>query len=92
MNENEKLKKILDEKEVTDAQGEENSYVEKTLKEFENISKKNFEILKFMNKQELILLIDKLNKEDNLTKIIDEEIKHDTFEVLKNVRKKTSKK
>ncbi|SCQ16920.1 conserved protein, unknown function [Plasmodium ovale] len=80
MNENEKLKKILDEKEVTDAQGEENSYVEKTLKEFENISKKNFEILKFMNKQELILLIDKLNKEDNLTKIIDEEIKHDTFE------------
>ncbi|SBT82440.1 conserved protein, unknown function [Plasmodium ovale] len=80
MNENEKLKKILDDKEVTDAQGEENSYVEKTLKEFENISKKNFEILKFMNKQELILLIDKLNKEDNLTKIIDEEIKHDTFE------------
>ncbi|CRH02531.1 conserved protein, unknown function [Plasmodium relictum] len=83
MNENDKLKKILDEKEVRDI-NEEDTYFEKNIKEYKNISKKNFEILKFLNKQELILLIDKLNNEDKLSKIIDEEIKDDKIDILKN--------
>ncbi|KYO00707.1 conserved protein, unknown function [Plasmodium gaboni] len=85
MNENDKLKNILDQKEETliDTKEEEN-LKENNIKEYENISKKNFEILKFLNKDELILLIDKLNKEGNLSSIIDQEIKQDTLDILKN--------
>ncbi|SOV75547.1 conserved protein, unknown function [Plasmodium sp. gorilla clade G3] len=85
MNENDKLKNILDQKEETliDTK-EEDNLIENNIKEYENISKKNFEILKFLNKDELILLIDKLNKEGNLSAIIDQEIKQDTLNILKN--------
>ncbi|SOV13552.1 conserved protein, unknown function [Plasmodium sp. gorilla clade G2] len=85
MNENDKLKNILDQKEETliDTKEEEN-LKENNIKEYENISKKNFEVLKFLNKDELILLIDKLNKEGNLSAIIDQEIKQDTLDILKN--------
>ncbi|SOV13385.1 conserved protein, unknown function [Plasmodium gaboni] len=85
MNENDKLKNILDQKEETliDTKEEEN-LKENNIKEYENISKQNFEILKFLNKDELILLIDKLNKEGNLSAIIDQEIKQDTLDILKN--------
>lgn len=70
MNENDKLKNILDQKEETliDTK-EDDNLIENNIKEYENISKKNFEILKFLNKDELILLIDKLNKEGNLSAI-----------------------
>ncbi|CAX64116.1 hypothetical protein PFAG_02001 [Plasmodium falciparum Santa Lucia] len=85
MNENDKLKNILDQKEETliDTK-EDDNLIENNIKEYENISKKNFEILKFLNKDELILLIDKLNKEGNLSAIIDQEIKQDTLDILKN--------
>lgn len=87
MNENDKLKNILDQKEETliDTK-EDDNLIENNIKEYENISKKNFEILKFLNKDELILLIDKLNKEGNLSAIIDQEIKQDTLDILKNVK------
>ncbi|GAW83484.1 conserved protein, unknown function [Plasmodium gonderi] len=85
MNENERLKQILDEKEeVLDSKEEEDSLVENNAKELENISKKNLEVLKFLNKQELILLIGKLDNEDRLSKIIEKEIKQDNLEILKN--------
>ncbi|CAG9472171.1 conserved protein, unknown function [Plasmodium vivax] len=85
MNENERLKKILDEKEeVLEAKEEEDSLVENKAKEFENISKKNLDVLKFLNKQELMLLIDKLDHDDKLSQIIEKEIKQDTLEILKN--------
>ncbi|VWU50333.1 conserved protein, unknown function [Hepatocystis sp. ex Piliocolobus tephrosceles] len=86
MNENEELKKILDENEdVLETEEEEKgSLVENANKKFNSISQKDFEILKFLNKDELILLIDKLNKTGTLTKLIEEEIKHETLDTLKN--------
>ncbi|SPJ09844.1 conserved protein, unknown function [Plasmodium sp. DRC-Itaito] len=85
MNENDKLKNILDQKEETLIDTKEgDNLIENNIKEYENISKKNFEILKFLNKDELILLIDKLSKEGNLSAIIDQEIKQDTLDILKN--------
>ncbi|KEG04162.1 conserved protein, unknown function [Plasmodium vinckei vinckei] len=84
MNGNEKLKKILDEKEdLADAKDDEDSLTENNQKAFENISKKNYEVLKFLNKDELFLLIDKLNKDDKLTKIIEDDIKQETLDSLK---------
>ncbi|ETB61555.1 hypothetical protein YYC_01426 [Plasmodium yoelii 17X] len=84
MNGNEKLNKILDEKEdLTDAKDDENSLTENNQKTFENISQKNYEVLKFLNKDELFLLIDKLNKDDKLTKIIEDDIKQETLDSLK---------
>lgn len=83
MNGNDKLKKILEENDVKDIVKEDTDE-EKEDKAYKNLSKENFEVLKFLSKQELILLIDKLNSQDKLTKIIEEEIKEDTLEVLKN--------
>ncbi|CXJ17851.1 conserved protein, unknown function [Plasmodium berghei] len=84
MNRNEKLNKILDEKEdLVDAKDDDNSLTENNQKTFENISQKNYEVLKFLNKDELFLLIDKLNKDDKLTKIIEDDIKQETLDSLK---------
>lgn len=83
MNGSDKLKKILDENDVKDLAAEE-SEEEKNETELKNISKKDFEILKFLNKQDLILLIDKLNEQKNLSEIIKKEIKEDTLGILEN--------
>ncbi|SBS89801.1 conserved protein, unknown function, partial [Plasmodium ovale curtisi] len=68
---------------LADAKDDEDSLTENNQKAFENISKKNYEVLKFLNKDELFLLIDKLNKDDKLTKIIEDDIKQETHDSLK---------